>query len=172
MPIGRGSLERLYAIGASQLLEALSLSPQLSRRSAFPPELAPELSGEAKGCLPRDAFLPRQYKEATHDKSIQLDKKRRLSPFLVEERTDDCRGYPLDQCSGAELVRADEAHPRGCQISGPSKQWAAMLRLRPVCGARFMQGGGGSDLCERVVPTIHGEARLRIGLNRAIFSGI
>jgi len=30
---------------------------------------------EGKGCLPRDAFLPRQYKEATHDKSIQLDKK-------------------------------------------------------------------------------------------------
>jgi len=30
----------------------------------------------------------------------------------------------------------------------------------------FMQGGGGSDRCERVVPTLRRQARLRISFNR------
>jgi hypothetical protein len=34
------------------------------------------------------------------------------------------------------------------QISGPSKQRAAVLGMRPVRGACFMQGGGGSSRCE------------------------
>ena len=40
-----------------------------------------------------------------------------------------------------------------------------MLELRPVRGACFVQGGGGSDQCERVVPTLHGQARLGIRSN-------
>jgi len=35
-----------------------------------------------------------------------------------------------------------------------------MLRLRPVRGAGFMQIGGGSDRCERMVPTLHAQACL------------
>ena len=41
-----------------------------------------------------------------------------------------------------------------------------MLELRPVRGACFVQGGGGSDRCERVVPTLRRQARLKISLNR------
>ena len=37
-----------------------------------------------------------------------------------------------------------------------------MFRLRPVCGASFMQGGGRSGRCERMVPALSGEARLGI----------
>ena len=74
----------------------------------------------------------------------------------VEERIDDCRGHHLDECRGTEPFRAGEDHTRGCQISGPSKQRAAMLGMRPVRRACFMQAGGGSGRCERVVPTIHG----------------
>jgi hypothetical protein len=140
--------------------ELCSLAPRIATARQ---KWGPELSGEAKGFL-REMRLISRNKEGSHDKSIQLDQKRRLSPLIVEERTDDCRGYHLDECRRAEPIRAGEAHPRGRQISGPSKQWAAMLRLRPVRGACFMQGGGGSGRCERVVPTLHGEARLRVGL--------
>ncbi len=38
--------------------------------------------------------------------------------------------------------------------------------MRPVRGACFVQGGGGSDRCERVVPTLRRQARLRISFNR------
>ena len=66
-----------------------------------------------------------------------------------------------------EPVRAGKAHSRGRQISGSSKQWAAMFRLRPVRGPGFMQGRGGSGRRERLVPTLHGEARLGIRLSLA-----
>jgi putative SOS response-associated peptidase YedK len=46
-----------------------------------------------------------------------------------------------------------------------------MLGLRPVRGAGFMQGRGGSGRRERLVPTLHGEARLGISFNCEIFSG-
>src|SRR6476619_2147197 len=106
-----------------------------------------------------------QSKESSHAKSSQLDERRRLSPLPVEERPDGCRRQHLDECRGAEAVRAGEAHSRGRPISGPSKQWAAMFRLRSVRGPGFMQGRGGSGRRERLVPTLHGEARLEIGFH-------
>jgi hypothetical protein len=36
-----------------------------------------------------------------------------------------------------------------------------MFGLCPVRGAGFMQSGRGSGRCERMVSTLHGEARLR-----------
>ena len=94
-----------------------------------------------------------------------FDERRHLSPLLTEERPDHCRRHHLDECRGAEPVRAGEAHSRGRQISGPSKRWAAMYRLRPVRGPGFMQGRGGSGRRERLVPTLHGEARLGLGFH-------
>ena len=73
----------------------------------------------------------------------------------------------------AQNFCAGEAHSRSLQISRPSKQRAAMLRLRPVRGPGFMQGCGGSGRRERLVSTLHGEARLGIRLHsREIFSGL
>ena len=40
--------------------------------------------------------------------------------------------------------------------------------LRPVRGACFMRGGRGSDRCERMVPTVYGQARLRISVQGRI----
>jgi hypothetical protein len=67
-------------------------------------------------------------------------KKRRLPPHAVEKRAGTRRCHHLDQRRSAESICADEAHPRSRQISGPSKQWAAMLGLRPIRGARFGYG--------------------------------
>ena len=43
-----------------------------------------------------------------------------------------------------------------------------MLRVRPVRGTCFVQGGRGSNRCERLVPTLHGQARLRTELTQAV----
>ena len=112
-------------------------------------------------------FIAGQCKESSHAKSNQPDQRRHLPPLPVEGSPDDCGRHHLDQCGGAGPVRASEAHSRGRQISGPSKQWAAMLRLRPVRGTGFLQGRGGSGRRERLVPTLHAEARLGITLQLA-----
>ena len=77
-------------------------------RGRMPEMGCPEPSGEEKGFSPARRV---SRKESSHDKFIQLDKQRRLSPFVVEERTDDCRGHHLDERRGAESVRAGESHP-------------------------------------------------------------
>jgi hypothetical protein len=112
-------------------------------------------------------FIAGQCKESSHAKSNQPDQRRHLSPLPIEGRPDDCGRYHLDECGGAGPIRASEAHPRGRQVSGPSEQWAAMLRLRPVRGTGFLQGRGGSGRRERLVPTLRGEARLGIRLSLA-----